>query len=87
MNWLRPSWRRTGSSGSVRARAKKASASWAPLVHTFVPVSRQPPSTRSARVRTLARSDPESGSLMPMPKTSSPRLIAGRKACFCSSVP
>ncbi len=33
-----------------------ASAPWAPDVHTFVPVTRQPPLTFSARVRTLARS-------------------------------
>src|ERR1700683_2979198 len=37
----------------------KASASCAPDVQTFVPVTRQPPSTFSARARTLARAAPE----------------------------
>ncbi|CAL2056186.1 protein of unknown function [Streptomyces murinus] len=59
----------------------------APPVHFFVPVSRQPPGTRSARVRTLARSEPASCSLMPMEKKQRPAAIAGRNRCFCSSVP
>ena len=87
MNWLSPACRRAGSSGADRARAKKASASWAPEVHTLVPVRRHPPPTFSAPVRTLARSEPASGSLIPIPKTTSPRLILGRNARFCSSVP
>ena len=38
------------------------------LVHTLVPSMRQPSDVRFARVRTEARSEPESGSLMPMAK-------------------
>ena len=66
MNWLSPACRCCGSTAAVRASAMNACARWAPEVQTFVPDSDQPPSTRSARVRTLARSEPESGSLMPM---------------------
>ena len=40
-----------GTAVSVRARQIAQSASAASDVHTFCPVSRQPPSTRSARVR------------------------------------
>ncbi len=43
-----------------------------PDVQTLVPDSDQPPSTRSARVRTLARSEPESGSLIPMREETLP---------------
>ena len=50
-----------GTSGSVRARQIPQSARSATEVHTFWPVSRQPPSTRSARVRSEARSEPEPG--------------------------
>ena len=39
---------------------------------------RQPVSVRVARVRTLARSDPDPGSLIPMQKKISPRAIRGR---------
>ncbi len=87
MNWLSPAWRCAGSTGAVRASTMKACAWWAPEVQTLVPVSDQPPSTRCARVRTLARSEPESGSLMPMPKKHSPATIRGRNSRFCSSVP
>ncbi len=38
-------------------------------------------------METLARSDPASGSLKSWHQTSSPRSIAGRQRCFCSSVP
>jgi hypothetical protein len=41
---------------------------WAPLVQIFVPLSSQPPSPRVAVVRTPARSEPASGSLMPIEK-------------------
>ncbi len=76
MNWLRPACRCAGSTGAVRASTMKACARCAPEVHTLVPVSDHPPSTRIARVRTLARSEPESGSLIPMPKKHSPAAIS-----------
>ncbi len=87
MNWLSPACRCAGSSGAERASAKKASAWWAPEVHSLVPVMRQPPSTSTALVFTLARSDPDSGSLMPMAQQISPRAMPGRNRRFCSSVP
>jgi hypothetical protein len=87
MNCDRPAWRCASSRGVVRASAKNAWAWCAPDVQTLVPVSSQPPSTRSARVRTLARSEPESGSLIPMPKYTSPAAIPGRNRRRCFSVP
>jgi hypothetical protein len=87
MNCVSPAWRAVSSRGAERARAKNAWAWCAPDVQTLVPVSSQPSSTFSAFVRTLARSDPESGSLMPMPKYTSPRAIPGRNLRRCSSVP
>ena len=41
---------------------------WALLVQILVPSISQPPATLVARVRIEARSEPESGSLMPMQK-------------------
>ncbi len=38
-------------------------------------------------MRTEARSEPVSGSLMPMQKNASPAAIFGRISRFCSSVP
>ncbi|SUA04209.1 Uncharacterised protein [Mycolicibacterium fortuitum] len=87
MNWLRPACRCAGSTGSVRASTMNACARCAPDVHTLVPVIDQPPSARDARVRTLARSEPESGSLIPIPKKHSPRTMRGRYVDFWSSVP
>ena len=60
----------------MRASRKKASARWAPEVHSLVPVICQPPSTATALVRTLARSEPDSGSLMPIAQAD----LAGRDA-------
>jgi hypothetical protein len=87
MNWLSPACRFAGSTGAVRASTMNACALCAPEVHTLVPLSRQPPSTCTARVRTLARSEPESGSLMPMPKKHCPAAIFGRNSRFWVSVP
>ena len=56
-------------------------------VQIFVPFTIQPSSARSARVDTDARSEPLSGSLMPMEKPSFPRQIGGRNRSRCSSVP
>ena len=57
------------------------------VVHTLRPLIRQPPSTCSARVRRLARSEPLSGSDRPMAKASSPDTMRGRNSRRCSSVP
>ena len=52
-----------GTSGFVRTVAKPMPATCAPLVHTFWPLTSQPPSTRVAFVLMPAASDPASGSL------------------------
>ncbi len=52
-----------GTSGLVRTVAKPIPATCAPLVHTFWPLTSQPPSTRVALVLTPAASEPASGSL------------------------
>ena len=76
-----------GASGSVRARQMPQSARWATEVHTFWPVSFQPPSTRSALVRSEARSEPDPGSEKSWHHTSSPRSDGGTNRSRCSSLP
>ena len=71
----------------MRTSAIIQSCSWAPVVQTLVPLTIHPSSARVARVTTDARSLPESGSLIPMQKESSPRQMAGRNRSFCSGVP
>ena len=73
-----------GASGLVRARQIAQSARCASDVHTFCPVSRQPPSTRSARVRSEARSEPASGSLNSWHQVISPRSVGATKRSICS---
>ena len=63
------------TSGSVRARHSPQSANWAYDVHTFWPDSRQPPSSRTARVDSEARSLPAPGSLNSWQKRMSARRI------------
>ena len=54
----------------------------------LLPLRTQPPSALVGRVRMPpSRSVPPPGSVKPIAKRSSPRAIAGRKRCFCSSVP
>jgi hypothetical protein len=55
------------------------------VVHTLVPVTRQPPSHRIARVWAANRSEPELGSLMPMQKQHAPRVIRGRMSALIRS--
>src|SRR5437899_6804053 len=76
-----------GASGSVRQTAKIQWAWWASVVQTFCPVTTHSSPSRTARVFTLARSEPASGSLKPWHHSSSARRIPGRKRCFCSSDP
>ena len=52
-----------GTSGFVRASRMPQSAYCAAEVHTFWPLTIQPPSTRAARVESDARSEPAPGSL------------------------
>ena len=74
-----------GAALSVRARQIAQSASRAREVHTFCPVSRHPPSVRSARVRSEARSEPASGSLNSWHQAISPRRVgpANRSRWAC----
>src|ERR1700751_541976 len=80
---------------------------WAPLVHTFCPVTThsspsrlaraRPPASLdrapressgfTARVLTLARSEPASGSEKPWHQISSAVRIRGRQRSFCAGVP
>src|SRR6266516_6082212 len=62
-------------------------AHWARLVQTFCPVTRQPPSSLTARVFSEARSDPASGSEKPWHQISSAERIGSRKRSRCCSVP
>ncbi len=51
-----------GASRSVRASTKHQSLQWASDVHTFCPSITHSSPSSTARVATLARSDPASGS-------------------------
>ncbi len=73
--------------GSVRARQIAQSASTAADVHTFCPSSRQPPGTRTAFVRSDARSEPAPGSLNSWHQRSSPRRVASTNRSCCATVP
>ena len=76
-----------GTSGSVRATSMHHLASWANVVQTFCPVTRQPPLSLTALVFSEARSEPDSGSEKPWHQISSAERIGSRKRSFCSSVP
>jgi hypothetical protein len=52
-----------------------------------VPLTTKSSPSRTARVRSDARSDPASGSDMPWHQMSSARIMRGSRVCFCSSVP
>ncbi len=87
MNWLNPAWRRSGSTGLVRASTTIWCARCAPLVHTLVPDSSHPPSVRVAFAAAAARSDPACGSLIPIAEKYRPAAILGSSRCRCSSDP
>ena len=67
-----------GRSGWVRARRIPHSARSADEVQTFWPETTHSSPSSTARVDTLARSEPASGSLKSWHHTSSPRSMAGR---------
>ena len=71
----------------VRTSAIMKCARSAAVVQIFCPSSCQPLSVRVACVRTLARSEPELGSLIPMQKNASPRQMRGRYFARCAAVP
>src|SRR5256885_2020816 len=76
-----------GASASVRHASQMKSARLAPLVNTLLPLTTYWSPSRTARVRSDAKSVPASGSVYPMAKFNSPCRIPGRNRCFCSSVP
>ena len=76
-----------GASGSVRARRIPQSARSAIEVQTFWPLTSQPPSIRSARVVSDARSEPAPGSLKSWHHSISPRNVGGIQRCCWASVP
>jgi hypothetical protein len=76
-----------GAAGSVRTYSWHQSARWPRLFQVFCPLTTNPAPSGSARVRSEARSDPESGSDIPCDQISSPRSIGRRNRSLCSSVP
>ena len=74
-------------SESVCAKISATSATLPSEIHIFCPVSRQPPSTFSARVRRFAASEPVSGSVSPKQPNASPAHRRGSQRSFCSSLP
>lgn len=67
-----------GSSGAVRAITVKSPALPALVMKRLEPFNTQPPSRRSARVRTAPLSDPASGSVRAKDVMISPLAIPGR---------
>lgn len=76
-----------GTSGSVRQTATPHVATVAPEVHTLCPVSSQLSPSRTAFVRTPARSEPASVSENSWQASSSVRSMGRSQRAFCSSVP
>lgn len=76
-----------GAFGSVRTNVSNTSASWAPEVHTFWPLTTKWSPSSTARVFSNARSEPAPGSLMPSEVVISARRIGTAHRCFCSGVP
>ncbi len=77
-----PRWAESGV--PVRVSSTQRWAYWARLVHTFWPVTRQSPSTRTARQAREARLLPVPGSENPWHQVSSPRRRAGTMAAASS---
>src|SRR5215471_16351154 len=85
MNSVRP-WCRSAAR-SVRASRYACVARWAALVQILRPRTRQPPASLTANVRTDARSEPASGSLMPRQNTKSAEMIPGRISACSRGLP
>ena len=75
------------SPASSFAHTTNTSAIGELVIQVFEPFSTNPPSTRFARVRIDAGSDPASGSVRPKQPTHSPLRSFGRYFCFCASEP
>src|SRR5258705_5449030 len=76
-----------GAVGLVRARRIAHCASRAIDVHTFCPLTDQPPSTFTALVVNDARSDPAPGSLNIWHQFISPCSVGPQNRSCCSTVP
>src|SRR5579864_4727725 len=75
------------AAGSVRHRQKIMSAYCASVVQVFWPLMMYLSPLRSARVRKLARSEPDPGSEKPWHQKMSALAVLGRNFRFCSSLP
>ena len=75
------------SPASSFAHTTSTSASGELVIQVFDPFSTYPPSTRFARERIDAGSDPASGSVSPKQPTHSPLRSLGRYFCRCASEP
>jgi hypothetical protein len=80
-------WPRAFSSGSTEATTTWTSAIPPLVMNTFVPFSTHSSPSRSARVRSEARSEPAFGSEKPRHQSSSALRSVGRNRAFCSAVP
>ena len=76
-----------GASGSVRTYSWHQSARCPSEVQIFWPLTTKSSPSRTARVRSAARSDPASGSDIPWHQMSSARIMRGSSVSFWSSVP
>ncbi len=85
IRYVRPWWG-FGAAGSVRKRPKARSANAAREDHVFCPDSSQPPSVRTARDLSEARSEPASGSDQACAHTTAPLAIGGSTCARCSGV-
>jgi hypothetical protein len=74
-----------GAAGSVLIVASPMLQFCAPLVHTFWPVTRQPPSTLTPRVCTDAASEPAFGSLNSWHQVNSPSRLGKTHRWICSA--
>ena len=79
-----PRWR---FGGSVIARTTATWPTLAFVMKALVPVSTHSPSSRTARVRIAAASDPEPGSVRPQAPSAWPLASRGRYFAFCSREP
>jgi hypothetical protein len=75
------------SRGEVRTSRNIRSASWALVIHTFLPETSQPPSTLRAWVVRLSVSVPASGSVTAKETCRSPETARGRNRCLRLSLP
>ena len=76
-----------GASGSVRTYSWHHLARCPSEVQIFWPLTTKWSPSRTARVRSEARSEPASGSDIPWHQMSSARIIRGSSVRFCASVP